>query len=91
MSFVIQLLGTAAGETTEFDGKYVVHYDPTYVDAGGYDGGILEVTTDRSKAQRFPDKRAAFEKWREPFGIRQDGQPNRPLTAWTVSIIPAEE
>jgi hypothetical protein len=29
---------------------------------------------------------SAMEKWRESFGLRADGKPNRPLTAWTVAV-----
>ena len=92
MSIAIVLVGTAAGVPTEFDGKYLKAYDPTYIRPGGYDGGILRVTGDLREAMRFPNLRAALEKYRQSFGMRQDGLPNRPLTAWTVTFreIPEE-
>jgi hypothetical protein len=93
MSVAILLLATTDGTPTEFDGKYVKAYDPTYVHPEGYDGGILEVTADINEAMRFPDLRAALEKYRQPFSIRPiDGEPHRPLTGWTVTFenIPEE-
>lgn len=90
MSCVIQLIETAAGEPTEFDGQYVRYYDPTYVHPEGYDGGILEVTPDPKQAMQFPNVEAAMEKWRQPYGVRADGKPNRPLTAWMVLFVSEE-
>ena len=84
MSCVIKLVGTVAGVPTEFDGKYVKAYDPTYRHPDGYDGGILEVTENRDEAMQFPSMKEARAKWREAYGWRQDGEPNRPLTAWVV-------
>jgi hypothetical protein len=87
MSCVILLVGTVAGVPTEFDGKYVKLYDPTYVHPDGYDGGILEVTSDKCEAMQFPDAGAACAKWMQAYGWREDdGEPNRPLTAWNVSV-----
>lgn len=84
----IKLVGTAAGVPTEFDGKYVKHYDPAVMPADGspYDGGILEVTDDPSQAKQFETAEAAFLYWRQSFGIRNDGDLERPLTAWSVEI-----
>jgi hypothetical protein len=93
MSCAILLLETASGEPTEFDGKYVKAYDPTYVDpVFGYDGGLLEVTDNLQEAMRFGDVSDAFKKYRQAYGLRPDGEPNRPLTAWTITVqtIPKE-
>lgn len=91
MSCAILLVETVDGELTEFDGKYVKEYDPTYVHPEGYDGGILEVTSDLREAMHFPDLRAALEKYRQSFGMRSDGKPNRPLTAWTITFVSIPE
>lgn len=86
-SCIIRLIGMVAGESSELDGQYVAAYDPTYHPLGQpYAGGILEVTDDPRKALRFPDALAATEKWRQSYGLRPDGKPNRPLTAWTVEL-----
>lgn len=83
----IKIIGLANGEPTEFDGKYVKAYDPTYHPAGQqYDGGILEVTEDPADALTFADAGAALACWQRSHGTREDGKPNRPLTAWTVEI-----
>jgi hypothetical protein len=86
MSVVIYLIGTVGSEPTEFDGKYVKVYDPTYVHPEGYDGGILEVTDDPAEALQFPDMAAAIAKYRQTHGWRRDGEWNRPLTMWSVEF-----
>ncbi len=88
MPCVILLHATRLGfGATDFDGRYVKAYDPTYQPVGApYSGGILEVTRDPNQALQFPDVAAAFEKWRQPHGIRPDGEPNRPLTAWSMEV-----
>jgi len=89
MSWVIRLMETVAGVPTEFDGQYVVAYDPTWKRPdGSYDGGILEVTKNPHEALHFESMEGAVSKYRQPFGRRPDGLPNRPLTAWTVEIFP---
>jgi hypothetical protein len=92
---VLQIISRADGWTGH-DDKYVARYDPTvHKPDGGYDGGILELTDDPRKALKFSDAGEALEKWRQPagcqcHGIRPwDGKPNRPLTAYTVTVIDA--
>lgn len=83
----LRIIELAIGEPSRFDGMYVKAYDPTYVlPDRTYDGGILEVTADPKEALQFADAGDAMEKWREPYGVRVDGKPNRPLTAWTVEV-----
>jgi hypothetical protein len=53
--------------------------------------GDLVVTTRRGDAKEFPDAREAMVYWQtisEAVPLRPDGKPNRPLTAYTVSIEP---
>lgn len=84
----IRIIGLVNGDPSPLDGKWLKAYDPSVACPGGaYDGGYLEVTDDPSQAMQFPNAGAAIEKWREPFGLRADGEPNRPLTAWTVEIV----
>lgn len=55
--------------------------------------GRFDVTDDRSKALLFADLPAAHALWTQPSTVRPlraDGQPNRPLTAYTIEIRPAE-
>ena len=87
MSVRLKIIGLLGGSPTEFDGKFVKAYDPSYHLPGGeYDGGILEVTDDPDEALQFPYAAAAIECWRKSHGIRIDGEPNRPLTAFTVEL-----
>ena len=51
--------------------------------------GIAEWTEDETDAMVFPSFRAAWECWKTQSTVvpeRPDGQPNRPLTAYTVEI-----
>jgi hypothetical protein len=83
----ILLLETAAGYPTEFDNSWVVEYDPSVRNPdGSYDGGLLRTTKDISEAREFASPEEAFAYWRQEYGLRPDGRPNRPLTAWTVEV-----
>jgi hypothetical protein len=86
----IFLQGLASGEPHSHCPGWVKYYDPTYVRPEGYDGGILEITQDPNEALWFPTAAEAFAKWKQqappPYDIRPDGQPNRPLTAFTATI-----
>ena len=91
MSVILKLIETHLGETP-YDGKYLLQYDPSYHPAGTeYNDGIIEVTDDPRLAMRFPSALEALEKWKESYGMREDGRPNRPLTAWTVMVEEAPE
>jgi hypothetical protein len=77
---------TAAGAAA---GDYLKSYDPE-----AHDGhGDLVTTPELAEARRFDGFRSAWETWQAvPAArpLRDDGQPNRPLTAFTVSIEPVE-
>lgn len=61
-------------------------------DADAFDGrGDVAVTTFPSLALRFDSQAEAFECWQRQSTVRplrEDGKPNRPLTAYTVEIRP---
>ena len=97
MSYGIQLVAPG-GRVNTLDslsgqpqpGDWLLSYDPEY--GGGV--GLAGWTPDPSKAMHFEGAIAAMECWRTqsatvPF--REDGKPNRPLTAYTVSIEKLEE
>lgn len=85
---LLKIIGLTNGEATEFDGKFVQQYDPSYCAPGEeYDGGLLIVTDDPEKALLFAEPRDAMECWRKEHGMRPDGRPNRPLTAFTVEAV----
>jgi hypothetical protein len=86
----LKLVATAAGVYLTCSGKYVKSYDVAYVHPYGYDGGLLEMTTKPEEAMAFATAAEAFALWRAtappPFNKRADGEPNRPLTAFTVEV-----
>jgi hypothetical protein len=56
----------------------------------GYPSAWADMTADIAEAHHFPSKLHAMEVWRQQskrVPYRPDGQPNRPLTAYTVEII----
>jgi hypothetical protein len=62
------------------------------VDFNAFEGrGHVTVTLKRRRAKEFPDFKAALEYWQTistEVPVRPDGKPNRPLTAYTVEIVP---
>jgi hypothetical protein len=84
----IRLLGREDGTPTEFDGEYVVEYDPTprFDEEGEY--VHIATTSNPAKARQFPNIEQAVEFYLLPSqsGSREDGEPNRPLTAYNVEI-----
>lgn len=87
MEYVIQLIALASGEPNSDNGMYVGHYDPTAFGGRGY----IRTTPDIAHAHHFPDRALAIAYWRQSAGLRADGEPNRPLTAWTVDIQPVSQ
>lgn len=70
-------------------GRYLASYDPD----GNSGFGDLALTTDPARAKRYPSTTAAAEDYRRRSTVlptRPDGEPNRPLTAYTVEIITVE-
>lgn len=64
-------------------------------DANAYEGrGQASLTKYKDRAKRFESKEAAFEYWRQVSKRqpkRDDGKPNRPLTAYTIELLPENE
>jgi hypothetical protein len=88
MSFVIKIewLGGHVSAPSRFEGSYVSAFDPE-----AHDGrGSMSATFDKSEAKKFDNAADAMEFYRQQsktHPIREtDGKPNRPLTAYTVSI-----
>ena len=92
--FVLHLEGLISGEPHEYAYGYVVSYDPdVHRLDGGYDGGELIITHDRQHARMFASWSEAFNCWRSSprclcHAHRQDGELNRPLTAFNAEIMP---
>lgn len=87
----IRLLGLASGGRSTLDGLWLVEYDPTRPGtdpAGRPMTAHVVCTADASQARRFADAREAHAYW-----TAESGRPypvDRPLTAFNVSIEPAE-
>jgi hypothetical protein len=84
--YVIRLLGFAVGPLFDVP-QFLAAYDPEAHDGQGQATGTLRL----AEALRFPSFKAATDCWRsipDSRPAREDGQPNRPLTAFHVEIIP---
>jgi hypothetical protein len=88
-SVVMRMLGSAKGFATPGDGRFLATFD--FEAHGGI--GEAGFTNDPAMALRFPDMNAtmAFYK-RSPAckPLREDGKPNRPLTATHWSLEPVD-
>jgi hypothetical protein len=84
---IIQLIGTADGLTHCGPlAQYVFAFNPD----GNQGFGHIAITNDPDQALKFPDFIAALNFWRQQSTVRPlrtDGQPNRPLTAYTVEFV----
>ena len=90
---VIRLIALANGEPSPLDGQWVTEYDPSR-DGTGPNGEPMNchllTTPDPTLAKQYSTTEA-LEVWRKVDSRqprRPDGQPNRPLTAYTVEIGP---
>jgi hypothetical protein len=90
---VIKIIGLVNGGATAFDGQYLQEFDASRdgvePDSGREMMCHLVTTPDISEAKVFADVIEVHRLWvtvdeREP--VRPDGQPNRPLTAFTVMV-----
>ena len=96
MSVVMKILGLLDGTSTPFDDQYVVVYDPTqqgFTPDGAPMLCRLETTRDIDQARHFDDAIEAMTLYRLSDGVRPDGRPNRPITAFNVefSVVDAPE
>lgn len=69
----------------QVDGEYVKVYDPEAHDGRGF----IEFTKNINEAITFNSNREAMDFYRQistTRPLRQDGKPNRPLTAFSVMI-----
>lgn len=88
----MQIMGLVDGQSSPFDGQFLVEYDPDKrgVDPRGYVMLAHILVGDLRTAKRFPDPGQAMDEWKrvsKRWPVRPDGRPNRPLTAFTVSVL----
>ena len=91
---IIKLVGLVVGTPTPFDGQYLTEYDPEK-DGVSPDGlpmqAVIKTSPDPRRALQYTDFPHALETWKrvcQRHPVRDDGRPNRPLTAFTVSFEP---
>lgn len=85
MPYAIKLLGEAGGKRFPAP-AYVVEYDPE-AEAGL---GFLRMTYYPEEAKTYDSQDAAIAEYRKvpkARPLREDGNPNRPLTAFDVEIV----
>lgn len=86
IEYGIRIIGDALGNPVpDSSNRWVSFFDPD-----AHEGrGQVNATTDASGALRFGSMVAALETWQQQSSVRpqrDDGKPNRPLTAYSVSV-----
>lgn len=86
MKIALQIAGMPNGDATPIDGKYLKSFDFEY--CNGLGRGVF--TDNPEEAMTFPSQGAAIFYYRtqpkcRPY--RDDGMPNRPLTATNVTFL----
>jgi len=87
MPRVIRILGFANGAHCPHAGEYLEAFDFEAFDGRGF----METTPDVDKALKFADLHAAvLFTMTVPVTkpVREDGRPNRPLTAAHIEVVP---
>jgi hypothetical protein len=86
---VIRAVAFANGLYCPHAGQWLERFNPNAYGGQGY----AEFTTKISKAKRFATFADAMAFWKQTSTarpLRPDGKPNRPLTALTVVVEPAD-
>lgn len=86
--YVMRLWGSAYVGFTDH-AEYLKDFDADAHDGGG----SVEATADPKEAMKFSTAGAGLELWRTPSTVRplrDDGKPNRPLSAFTIEMIEME-
>jgi hypothetical protein len=81
MPFVIRCVGLATNPWQGPRGQFLMTYHPS---------GFSEWTSDVQRAMTFESHGAAIALYRSTHPTqptREDGRPNRPLTAFTVEVV----
>jgi hypothetical protein len=87
MTCVIQLVAFASGMSCNHAWEYLKSFDPDAFSGRGY----ATWTPETSKAMRFVDTAEALAMYRRQSAVqplRPDGKPNRPLTGYTILVVP---
>lgn len=93
---ILKFIGLTNGGPHEASGKYLVYYDPNaHRPDGSYDGGTLLTTNNINEALDIPIERLVKIWKSEPrcpcHRTLANGQSNRPLTAFDITIGPKSD
>jgi len=82
---MLKCMGLASGEPCDVVGQFLEYFDPD-----AYDGrGEVRFTVDRLRAKHFETAADALRFWNmvsPSRPTREDGKPNKPLTAFHMEI-----
>ena len=87
---LVRVVGTPSGQVTPHDGRFVVSWNPHT------EFGVAELVTsdDHNAARVFADAAEVLGEYSTTSSVEPrrptDGEPNRPLTAFTIEIGRAE-
>jgi hypothetical protein len=88
--FLIRIDSDASGLEMQHNGRYLAAYDPDGM--AGF--GLMRTTQDPERAIHFHSVEVALETWNKASRVRpfrDDGRPNKPLTAFTVEFLSLAE
>lgn len=89
MRLVIKIESNAAGVVEPRAGSYIMDFDPNFGGNQHRGRGLLLSSPDKEDAKTFRNMEEALTFWRqqsETVPLRDDGEPNRPLTAYNISL-----
>lgn len=87
--YVIRSIGLADGRPMH-NGEFLSFWDPD----GNNGRGLFVWTPDPNKAAKYTTKAQVVEEYLLPslsVPLRPDGEPNRPLTAFSIEVVPLLE
>ena len=88
MSLIIRIGNRVDHHPDPFAGAFLQEFDGSRIvtTADGCEHWAFMVTDDRSEAKQFETVEAAITYWHQSIGTRADGQPDRPLTEYCMSV-----
>jgi len=85
---ILRVVGWAHNLPSPYDGQYLVEVHPDALRADEW----IACSADAAEARVFDTASEAIAYWHQQSTatpLRDDGEPNRPATAWTMSTVPA--
>ena len=78
-AFLMRCMGYARDMPCPYEGMYLAQFTPDGESKG-------EWTSNQDKAIHFVNPESLLETWKMSIGTREDGKPDRPLTAFNIEI-----